>query len=403
MNSSVLDHLHHLAVTIGPRGSTTAGEKAAARYAFEQLETAGLSPHWEPFQAPVSGWRPFVIAPLLGIGVILLLQTAVTPLHILAFFIALLTIQQIIAELYFRPTIFQRLTPHGDSQNVWAKVAARTKAKQKLLLVGHLDTHRTPWVFSTERRLTFFRALSSLGMVINLLMPLLALLIVLDSLWNGRLLTWVWNGRPYLLLLIPIHLLITAVSWQADQTPYTAGANDNASGAAIVLSLAQQLAQSPLQSVEVWALCTGCEEVGIHGMQTFIRQHKGKLDGVMGISIDNVGGQGDGVCFTTKEGILFQLTPGEPLFSMAQELAAERPSFNAYARPFTFLHTDGTCMMAAGIPTLSFVGLTPDGRLPHWHQISDTIEQITPQAVTQTEAFILTLLHNLDSKMTAVS
>ena len=134
----------------------------------------------------------------------------------------------------------------------------------------------------------------------------------------------------------------------------------------------------------------------MHGMQAFLKKHHGKLENVMGISVDNVGGKEAGVCFTSKEGILFQYKPDKQLYELALDLSETQPSFNAYSKPFTFLHTDGTCLMVNKIPTLSFVGLTPDGRLPHWHQISDTFDNIDPNTVEQTEAFILALLRSLD-------
>lgn len=397
-----MQHLKQLAVEIGTRGSTTAGEKAAAEYAFAQLEASGLEPKWEPFQAPVSGWRPFVIAPAISIVCLLLVQLDAKWGAIVAFFITALLANQILLELYFQPTIFQKLIPKGESQNVWARIRPLKRPKIKLLLVGHLDTHRTPWVFSSPNRLLFFRLLSAGGMIVNLLAPFLILL-MLSSEQMGRQglqagwFLYLWELRWMLLLLIPVQLMVMAVSWQADRTPFTEGANDNASGASIVLSLAQQLSQTQLDYVEVWTLCTGCEEVGIHGMQAFIRQHKDALTDVMGISIDNVGGKGAGVCFTSKEGMLFTRKAGKQLFSLAMALAEKRPFYNAYSKPYTFLHTDGTCMMFNNIPTLSFVGLTPNGRLPNWHQISDTFEEVDPETVEKTEAFIFELLQTLNT------
>jgi hypothetical protein len=67
MPSTAMRHLQHLAVDIGPRGSTTPQEREAAAYLRERFEAAGLETHWEPFRAPVSGWRPFALAALIGL------------------------------------------------------------------------------------------------------------------------------------------------------------------------------------------------------------------------------------------------------------------------------------------------------------------------------------------------
>lgn len=52
-----------------------------------------------------------------------------------------------------------------------------------------------------------------------------------------------------------------ALCIEADRTPFTAGANDNASAVGLVLTLAEALVKQPLQHTRVWLACTGCEEV----------------------------------------------------------------------------------------------------------------------------------------------
>ncbi len=47
--------------------------------------------------------------------------------------------------------------------------------------------------------------------------------------------------------------LLTALCIEAESTPFTAGANDNASGAGMVLSLARHLAREPLEHTRVRA------------------------------------------------------------------------------------------------------------------------------------------------------
>lgn len=52
------------------------------------------------------------------------------------------------------------------------------------------------------------------------------------------------------------------VSACADATPFSPGANDNASGVAVVLELARRLARDRLRQTEVWLAFTDGEEVG---------------------------------------------------------------------------------------------------------------------------------------------
>src|SRR5690554_82285 len=156
--------------------------------------------------------------------------------------------------------------------------------------------------------------------------------------------------RYVALALAPVHAVVFALTWQPDTTPYTAGANDNASGVGVLLNLGERLARQPLAHTEVWLLASGCEEVGSVGAQAFVEAHgealEGELGGALGVSIDNVGGRGAGVCYTSVEGMVFPLRPSPELFGLAEELRVAHPELNAYPRPYTTLHTDATCLMA---------------------------------------------------------
>ena len=241
-----MEHLYHLAVTIGPRGSTTLQEREAATYALNQFEQAGLEPKWDSFLAPVSGWRPFVIAPLGSILAIFILLVPNTWALLIALLLSATTINQILAELYFYPNLLRNFVPKKLSQNVWAQIQPTEQPKIKMILVGHIDTHRTPWVFSSQNSLRFFGWVSTVGMVSNILLPFYIILLTIASLsqFESTIFNLILNYRWLILILIPIFLIILFISHQADTTPFTNGANDNASGASIVLSLAQQISPS---------------------------------------------------------------------------------------------------------------------------------------------------------------
>ena len=389
MPSRALDHIHHLAGTIGARGSTTPQEREASRYVQERLEAAGLETRWEPFRAPVSGWLPFALAALTGLVALLLVQLGSRWSDGLAALLMSVATASMFLEMYFRPNALRPLVPKAESQNVWARVPAAGPATRRVVLVGHVDTHRTPWVFTSPGRLAFFRLVTTLGVagfVVGSLLFTLIALFDLDAL------------RTWSLLLAPVFLTVLALTAQPDRTPFTQGANDNASGAAVVLSLAERLAREPLAHTEVWALASGCEEVGSYGAQAFLARHAAELDGAYAISIDNVAGRGCGPCYTTVEGMVFPLRPAPTLLDAARRITAARPDLDAYALPYTTLHTDATAFMSRGIASLSFVGLTREGTIPEWHQASDTLERIDPSAVERTEAFVLELLRDLDAR-----
>jgi len=382
-------HVHHLAVEIGPRGSTTPEERRAAAYARERFEAAGLETHWEPFRAPVSGWRPFAIAAFTGLVAAALVLWGGRAGALVAGAAMAVATASVFLEMYFQRHPLRALVPRAESQNVWARVPAAGPARRRVLLVGHLDTHRTPWLFTSPARLGAFRAITTAGIVAFLLGTLAFLAIGAFGLEGWRAVAW---------FLAPVYLIVLAATAQPDTTPFTHGANDNATGAAVVLSLAERLAREPLDRTEVWALASGCEEVGSVGAWSFADAHRTELPGLVAISIDNVGGRGAGVCYTSVEGMVIPYRPSPELFALAERIRAERPELNAYAQPYTTLHTDATALMVRGVPSLSFVGLRPDGVIPDWHTVGDVFERVDAGTVENTEAFVLELLRRLDAE-----
>jgi len=388
MPSTAMRHLQHLAVAIGPRGSTTPQERQAAEYVRERFEAAGLETHWEPFTAPVSGWRPFALAALFGLVSVALVAFGGRGGALLAGVVMAIATASVFLEMYFQRNPLRALVRQGASQNVWARVPAAGPATRRVLLVGHLDTHRTPWVFTTPGRLALFRLATTVGIVGFVVGTLLFLAIGAFDLGAWRGLLW---------LLAPVYGIVLALTAQPDTTPFTHGANDNASGAAVMLSLAEHLAREPLRRTEVWALGSGCEEVGSYGAQAFADGHRDALPGLLAISVDNVGGRGVGVCTTSVEGMLFPLKPSPELFALAEAIRVDRPDLRGHHRPYTTLHTDATALMVRGVPSLSFVGISPDGVIPDWHQASDVAERVDADTVERTEAFVLELLRRLDA------
>jgi Zn-dependent M28 family amino/carboxypeptidase len=74
-------------------------------------------------------------------------------------------------------------------------------------------------------------------------------------------------------------------------SPATPGANDNASGVATALSLADELDRDPPSHLDVWVLLTGAEECLQEGMRSFVRSHRKELapESTYFLCLDTVG------------------------------------------------------------------------------------------------------------------
>jgi hypothetical protein len=384
-----LEHVRHLSLDIGPRGSTTPAETEAAAYAWGVLDQLELSPHMQRFNSAISAYRPFALAMTLG-----LLALAVYPLTGrftagLAAAIAAVALVSSYLELNFWPNPLRWLLPKRVSQNVWGVLPASGRPAQRVIIVGHLDSHRTPFIFSSTARLKLWGVLVALGFASFAALTALYLagaVIQEDILYPISL-------APALFLLILLVLFI-----QADMTPHTHGANDNATGAAVVLALAERLKVEPLANTEVWALNSGCEEVGLYGAAAFVREHRQELADAYFIPVDSVGGPGSGPCFITREGMVKPYRSDPGLLALCREIAAQRPELGAYPAVMKLNYTEGAIGVKNGLRTLTFVNLTPTGELPHWHQPSDVYENVDPDVLSRTGEFLWELLQRIDSR-----
>ncbi|MFW9965837.1 MAG: M28 family metallopeptidase, partial [Candidatus Thorarchaeota archaeon] len=379
MIDTIRKHVHHLSVDIGRRGSTTPEEKRAANYAEDVFKGLGLTPITEQFVGAKSGWSPFAI------GTLLVLLSEIVFLFgglygaVIATLVTVFALVSLVLELSFRSNPLRRILPRGQSQNVSAVVEPTSDVTQTIVIVGHLDTHRTPISHRSWRWFSIFNRLTTLTFVSAIL---ILLIFVIRIFIEFELL-----GIITLVLSIPVlALFLMAIS--ADLTPYSFGANDNASGAALTMALAEKTTKEPLQNSRVWLVNTGCEEVGAYGASAWVETHLDEIGDAIYLAIDNIGGAGSGPCYLTKETMIFPFVYDPDLIALADRLAKENPELEAYSKEQKAAYTDGAIGIKAGLRCLTFVGYTPEDIIPHWHQPSDVFENVDFDAIERTMDFV---------------
>ncbi|NIM96428.1 MAG: M28 family peptidase [Anaerolineales bacterium] len=386
---STMDHVRYLSEEIGPRGSTTPQEADGAKYAARVLDQLGLAPITEPFRSARSGWRPYALyAAIMLVGCLLFLLGGQQG-AIIALVVAAIIFISVLLELSFRPNPLRWVLPKGDSQNVWAQVQPREEPQQQVVLMGHVDTHRTPLAFSSSGWLRLYGILVPLGLVSSILLIILFAVGIFD---DGSL--WRYLSLPLLLIVLGLF----AITFQADFTPFARGANDNATGAAIVLSLSECLSKEPLTNTLVWTVVSGCEEVGCYGADAFASSHKQDLDDAYWISIDSVGGRDTVPTYLTKE-TFFLTTRSDPgLIDLADHIASEKPELGAMPQSFSGAYTESAIGGKHGFRVLPLIALRPDGGLPEWHRPTDVFDKVESGVVAHTETFLWELLQKIDKQ-----
>lgn len=387
---SIMEHLHHLAVEIGPRGSTTPQEAEAADYAEAVYRQLGLDPVRQPIVSARSAWSGYS----LGIGLVILAEVPLLTLGrsgaALALAIAGLAFVSLLLELYFTTNPIRWLLPKGRSQNIFTVIPAKNEAKRRLVIVGHLDTHRTPLIFSSREWLFAYRWLtlaSIVGVSVNVFLYLTLTL-----------------GAPDFMRLITLGpaaalVLFLVAALQADATDFSTGANDNATGAALVLGLAERLVEEPLEHTEIWALSSGCEEVGCYGAAAFLREHREELNGAYFLAIDSVGGPEADLTYFTRQALIYPFRSDPEMIEIAEQVAREEPELGAKGVKMVGGRTEGAMATKHGLRSLSIVNLAKTGIVPpHWHQRSDVFENVDLDLLARTERFTWELIQTLDRR-----
>jgi hypothetical protein len=382
-----LNHVLYFAKTIGPRGSATTKELEAAEYSAQVLRTVGLEAFIEPFRSAKSAYYPYAFFSglfLLAVAFFIFLGRTGA---IVAVILSLFALVSIILELLFRPNPLRWLLPKGNSHNAWARIPPEGSARNKVVVIGHIDSHRTPLLFSTPGWTKFFKTLVPLGLGSSLI--LVAIFIAASITQNNLL---IWFSLPFATIL----LLVFLMTLQADLTPYTEGANDNATGAAITLSIAEHLARQPLSNTEVWAVLSGCEEIGCYGAEAFARTHKNELQGAYWIALDSLGS--GSITYLTQETFLIPARSDPQLLEIAHSVSKRCPELDTTPCAFQGAYTDGFIGVKHGFKTLTLLGQNRDGQLPEWHRPTDDMDHLDPLVVYQAEKFLLEILQEIDKR-----
>ena len=306
------------------------------------------------------------------------------------------------ADLTGRFFLFRRLTAKRASQNV-----VSTEGGEKpgvLVLLAHHDAAHTGGVFrprSVERRArigarirrpfglaeVFFVALILLlaCCLVRLALPMSTVLGVVQLV-------------PTAALIASVPLLLDIVFGQI-----VPGANDNASGAATVLALAERYG-GRLEHFDLWCVFAGAEEAQALGMREWVRRNRGELDRerTLFIDLDKVGA--GTVHYARKEGLIFPLSYDARLLGLCEEIAGEQPTgereSRAAARGYAARTTgDAAAARAGGLRAVSISCLNELGYPPHYHAPGDTPERLEDEALDDAYEFCCELIERIDAQL----
>ncbi len=383
-----LSHIRALAVDIGPRGSTTPEERQAAEYAKNQFKQMGLTPIWQDFQSARSIFLPHIIGSFFMIFAFILYPLGGRLTAAIAAIISILVIVSELQELSFQNNLIRMMVPKGSSQNVHAVIPPMGEHEQDVILVGHLDTQRTPLFFRTPKYVKINDKFTTIIFVTYLMQTILYSLSVFLP-WS-----WVWYvSIPTAMCAV----LMISFFIEAEFSPFTAGANDNASAAGMVLTMAEELNKHPLKHTRVFTVCTGCKETQHYGMIVWYQQNLKMLKNPKAIVFELLGVAGPG--YLTQEGIIVPFIADQNLIRMVETLSRENPEWGAYPVKISGGNSEMADAIRNKIPAISLFGLKKDGEAPYWHQVEDTYDKMNPQAMEDVWSLTMAMLQRIDQNL----
>lgn len=385
---AALGHIHHIAGEIGPRPVGSEGERAAARYVHKKLTTAGLTDAmWQEFTAPRSEWMPFALAAavaLVGVGLWMLLRQSLVGAYLGALGLGF-GLWEVYAKLNFGWSPLSGLVLRSQSQNVVASVQPTEGTGRNAVLFAHLDSQRTPLFFRSHTALRIFFIFLYLTLAV-LLLTLIAFVVS----WFAEVTLPQWAGAPALVLAT----VAVVAMVHAELTPYSIGANDNASAVGVSLEVARHFRSHPLRHTRLWFVFTGAEETGCHGAAAFLSSQGDQLLQAYAVALEGVG-----ICppaYTSREGILGSYRSNGDLLRLLERLERNRPHLGLRRVALRGGYTEAGTAIRRGYRSVALVGLDERGDLPYWHTREDTPDKVRREALAATFETIVSLLEALD-------
>jgi Zn-dependent M28 family amino/carboxypeptidase len=348
------------------------GERAAAEWLHARLDAIGGvdvtlqdEPSWGTFPPTATG---------LGLAGVLAALLTLRGARLAGALLAFMTFAGILDEANNGPRVLRRLVRRRRcTVNVEASVGDPA-APRTLVVIAHHDAPQTGVLFDqTLQRKLYERAPAIVERFktsppqwwFGLAGPLATLLSALTHRTTA--------GRPArgAHMGLVLGLLGTALVADVWRSETVTGANDNLSGVACLVALAELLRERPIANLRVLLVSCGAEETLQDGIRAFVARHRHELDpaSTRFVNLDTVGSphlvmlEGEGpVRMEDYAGPWLRDLAAESARALHIELTR---GYRARAS------TDSVIPSRAGYPTATFVSMTDWRSLANYHLPSD--------------------------------
>ena len=251
-----LDYVEYLSKEIGARPAGTEEEQQAALYIADEFQKeAGFTANIEDFTSSsnLEGGRAILAMITIVVSILAMLFNILT---IPALVLALIAAVIYVLEAYDKPIISSRLA-RGASQNVVAKYQPfgegaeekRGARRRKIVLIAHYDTGKvTPGIIQRAESMNL--PLSKVCLAGMVAAPFFLLLRLFLGGTGGAGLIFI-NLLTIIAIILVAMPIVKAILYRV--APYNEGANNNATGVAALLEIAQRINSGSLSEADLLA------------------------------------------------------------------------------------------------------------------------------------------------------
>jgi MYXO-CTERM domain-containing protein len=346
------------------------GERLAADWIAARLERAGCQVAVEEEPA-----RGLYMPTLAGLGLAGIAGALLTLAgrRFAGALISLAGAAALIDEAQNGPRLLRRAAyPERTTVNVVARFGPQD-APRTLVVLAHHDAHQTGRLYDQGALMALHRHAPEL----------LARMKTSPPQW------WIGLAGPALTVLgaltgrrgparaaLPLLALGTIASAEVALSPVSPGANDNLSGVAALVILAELLREQPPTGVRVLLVSCGAEEALQEGIRAFMARHGHELDprSTSFLNLETVGSPR--LIMLEGEGPIWMEDYADPAFRDLVERCARDEGIDVERGFRARASTDSVIPSRAGHPTATVTSITDWGALANYHLPTDTPENV---------------------------
>jgi len=384
-------YARRLCMEIGARPAGSNGERQAADFIEKVMSAGGAEVTVEPFRTEKSAMPLQLVAGLL-------------PLAAVAFFPASAPIAFLLIGLGFLASQLQAYRINAlrifqekkESANVVSRIEPSEppdKGAPQVVLLSHYDSpivslSTVPYAQELER-ISSSLGMASLGLLFMLYTVGLAVY-VLKAQHGFQ--DWIWAiSLPLVLPSLIAVFLLAERWWWGEPSP---GANDNASGTAVLLALQRHYWKTPPLHAEFWFVATGGGAAGSAGVSHLLKEHGRELNRAYFINIEEVGRRK--LLCLKREGALLPFLANRRLLDKVKVIAFDQTQYGVEFAGSRVERHEGLKLLSKRKRVLT-VTSCPKGRKSRSSRArADDYDRLDIQTLRKAYEFVRVLTESID-------